>query len=123
MKSLAELQAIKARMQDKVVLREGTGDLRVVVGMATCGIAAGARPVLNAFVEAVNEAGLAAKVTVSQTGCIGICQYEPVVEVFEAGKDRVTYVKMSPEKVARIVEEHLKGGKPVAEYTIANYKD
>ena len=123
MKSLAELQAIKARMQDKVVLREGTGDLRVVVGMATCGIAAGARPVLNAFVEAVNEAGLAAKVTVSQTGCIVICQYEPVVEVFEAGKDRVTYVKMSPEKVARIVEEHLKGGKPVAEYTIANYKD
>ncbi len=123
MKSLAELQAIKAKMQDKVVLREGTGDLRVVVGMATCGIAAGARPVLNAFVEAVNEAGLAGKVTVSQTGCIGICQYEPVVEVFEAGKDRVTYVKMSPEKVARIVEEHLKGGKPVAEYTIANYKD
>lgn len=123
MKSLAELQAIKARMQDKVILREGAGEKRVVVGMATCGIAAGARPVLNAFVEKVNEAGLSGTVTVSQTGCIGICQYEPVVEVFEAGKDRVTYVKMTADKVDRIVEEHLKNGKIVAEYTLSNYKD
>ena len=120
MKSLAELQAIKERMQGKVALREGSGDKRVVVGMATCGIAAGARPVLNAFVEQVNAAGLAASVTVTQTGCIGICQYEPVVEVFEADKEKVTYVKMTADKVARVVEEHLKGGKPVAEYTIGN---
>ena len=120
MKSLAELQAIKDKMQGKVALREGSGDKRVVVGMATCGIAAGARPVLNAFVEQVNEAGLTASVTVTQTGCIGICQYEPVVEVFEAGKEKVTYVKMTADKVARVVEEHLKGGKPVAEYTIGN---
>ena len=84
MKSLEELAAIRERMKDKVVLREGTNDVRVVVGMATCGIAAGARPVLNAFAEKVSEAGLSDKVTVSQTGCIGICQYEPVVEVFEA---------------------------------------
>lgn len=123
MKSLAELQAIKAKMQDKVVLREGSGEMRVVVGMATCGIAAGARPVLNAFVEAVSNAGLSGKVTVSQTGCIGICQYEPVVEVFESGKERVTYVKMTADKVKRIVDEHLKDGKVVAEYTISNYKE
>ena len=89
MKSLAELQAIKEKMQGKVALREGSGDKRVVVGMATCGIAAGARPVLNAFVEQVNAAGLTASVTVTQTGCIGICQFEPVVEVFEAGKEKV----------------------------------
>ena len=120
MKSLAELQAIKEKMQGKVALREGSGDKRVVVGMATCGIAAGARPVLNAFVEQVNAAGLTATVTVTQTGCIGICQYEPVVEVFEAGKEKVTYVKMTADKVARVVEEHLKGGNPVAEYTIGN---
>ena len=118
MKSLEELQAIKEKMQNKVALREGSGEKRVVVGMATCGIAAGARPVLNAFVEQVNAAGLTASVTVTQTGCIGICQFEPVVEVFEAGKEKVTYVKMTADKVARIVEEHLKGGKPVAEYTI-----
>ena len=122
MKSLAELQAIKDRMKDKIVLREGTGDVRVVVGMATCGIAAGARPVLNAFVEAVNESGLAGDVTVSQTGCIGICQYEPVVEVYEAGGVKTTYVKMTPEKAKTVVEKHLKGGNPVAEFTVADLK-
>lgn len=123
MKSLAELKAIKEKMKDKVVLREGTADIRVVVGMATCGIAAGARPVLNAMVEAVNEGGLADKVTVSQTGCIGLCQYEPIVEIFEAGKDKVTYVKMDADKANRVVEEHLKGGKIVTEYTIAASKN
>ena len=122
MKSLAELAAIRDKMKDKVVLREGTGDIRVVVGMATCGIAAGARPVLNAFVEGINKAGLADKVTVTQTGCIGVCQYEPVVEIFEADKEKVTYVMMTPEKVDEIIEKHLKGGKAIAEYTISNYK-
>ena len=122
MKSLAELAAIRDKMKDKVILREGTNDLRVVVGMATCGIAAGARPVLNAFVEGVSNAGLTDKVTVTQTGCIGICQYEPVVEIFEAGKEKVTYVKMSADKVERVINEHLKGGKVVAEYTINNNK-
>ena len=120
MKSLAELQAIKNRMKDKVVLREGSGDVRVVVGMATCGIAAGARPVLNAFVEEVNNGGLAGKVTVSQTGCVGLCQYEPIVEIYEAGKEKVTYIKMTPEKAAEVVEKHLKGGKVISEYTITN---
>ena len=120
MKSLAELPAIKEKMQNKVVLREGTGDIRVVVGMATCGIAAGARPVLSAFVEGVSEAGLTDKVTVTQTGCIGICQYEPVVEIFEAGKDKVTYVKMTAEKAKEVIEKHLKGGQPIGEYTISN---
>ncbi len=118
MKSLAELAAIRDKMKDKVVIREGSTQTRVVVGMATCGIAAGARPVLSAFVEGINEAGLAASVTVTQTGCIGICQYEPVVEIYEAGKDKVTYVKMNPEKAAEVVEKHLKGGKVIEEYTI-----
>lgn len=120
MKSLAELAAIREKMKDKVVLREGSGEIRVVVGMATCGIAAGARPVLNAFVEGVSNAGLAEKVTVSQTGCIGVCQYEPVVEIFEADKEKVTYIKMTPEKAAEVVEKHLKGGKVIQEYTISN---
>ncbi len=120
MKSLAELAAIRDKMKDKVVLREGSGEIRVVVGMATCGIAAGARPVLNAFVEGVSNAGLAEKVTVSQTGCIGVCQYEPVVEIFEADKEKVTYIKMTPEKAAEVIEKHLKGGKVIQEYTISN---
>ena len=119
MKSLAELQAIKERMKDKIVLREGTGDVRVVVGMATCGIAAGARPVLGAFVEEVNKAGLYEKVTVSQTGCVGYCQLEPIVEIYEAGKEKITYIKMTPDKVKEVVEKHLKGGNVVTEYTVA----
>ena len=119
MKSLAELKAIKEKMKDKVVIREGGEEIRVVVGMATCGIAAGARPVLNALVEEVEALSLSGKVTVSQTGCIGICQYEPVVEVFEAGKEKVTYVKMDAEKAKKVANEHLKGGKVVAEYTFA----
>lgn len=120
MKSLAELAAIREKMKDKVILREGTGEIRVVVGMATCGIAAGARPVLNAFVEGVSKEGLGDKVTVSQTGCIGVCQYEPVVEIFEADKEKVTYIKMTPEKAAEVIEKHLKGGKVIDEYTISN---
>ena len=122
MKSLAELAAIKAKMQSKVVIREGEGAIRVVVGMATCGIAAGARPVLNAFVEGVAAKDLSAKVTVTQTGCIGICQYEPVVEIFEDGKDKVTYVKLDADKAKEIVEKHLVGGAVVEEYTIGAYK-
>ena len=120
MKSLAELAAIRDKMKDKIVLREGGANTRIVVGMATCGIAAGARPVLNAFVEGVDKEGLNGQVIVSQTGCIGICQYEPVVEVMEPGKEKVTYVKMTAEKVAKVLEEHIKGGKVVQEYTIAN---
>ena len=120
MKSLAELKAIKDRMKDKVVLREGSGEIRVVVGMATCGIAAGARPILNAFVEEVNAGSLSDKVMVTQTGCVGLCQLEPIVEVYEAGKEKVTYVKMTTEKVKAVVEKHLKGGNVVTEYTVAS---
>ena len=123
MKSLAELAAIREKMKDKVAMREGSGQIRVVVGMATCGIAAGARPVLNAFVQGINEAGLGESVIVTQTGCIGICQYEPVVEVYTKDAEKVTYVKMTAEKAAEVIEKHIKGGKPVAEYTInANKK-
>ena len=119
MKSLAELQAIKDKMKNKVVIREGGEEVRVVVGMATCGIAAGARPVLNTLVEEVENLSLSGKVTVAQTGCIGICQFEPVVEVFEAGKEKVTYVKVDAEKAKKIAQQHLKDGKVVVEYTFA----
>ena len=121
--SLADLAAIREKMKDKVVIREGSAQTRVVVGMATCGIAAGARPVLNAFVDGVNKEGINDKITVTQTGCIGICQYEPVVEVHEDGKEKVTYVKLTAEKAERIVKEHLIGGKVVAEYTIGAYQN
>ena len=107
---------------NKVIIREGVNATRIVVGMATCGIAAGARPVLNAFVEEVNNQNLADSVTVTQTGCIGICQYEPVVEIFEPGKEKVTYIKMTPDKAKEVIEKHIKGGNVVTEYTISNAK-
>ena len=122
MKSLADLKAIRDKMKNSVNLRESTeNNVRVVVGMATCGIAAGARPVLNVFVEQVAEKNLE-NVTVTQTGCIGICQYEPVVEITAPGKEKVTYVKMTAEKAAEVVEKHLIGGKVVTEYTIGASK-
>ena len=118
MKSLEELMAIRDKAKASMTDRESTGDgIRVVVGMATCGIAAGARPVLNALVEEVAKRNLK-NVTVAQTGCIGMCQYEPIVEVFEPGKEKVTYVKMTAEKVPEIVASHLVNGNPVADYTV-----
>ena len=118
MKTLAELQAIRERMKDNVTMRSGSGSIRAVVGMATCGIAAGARPVLAALVEEVANLGINDKVTVTQTGCIGLCRYEPIVEVYEADKEKVTYVKMTAEKARRVAREHLQGGRVVTEYTI-----
>lgn len=123
MKSLAELQAIRDKARGKVTLREGQDDaIRVLIGMATCGIAAGARPVLTTIVDEVAKRGLQ-NVMVTQTGCIGICQFEPVVEVVEPGKDKITYVKMTPEKAVRMVNDHLVNGNVVTEFTIgANSK-
>ncbi|WP_294457385.1 ferredoxin [uncultured Allofournierella sp.] len=120
MKSLRELEAIRDRMRQTVNTRESDSNtIRVVVGMATCGISAGARPVLNAIVEELARENVAG-VQVTQTGCIGICQYEPVVEVYEPGKEKVTYVKMTPEKAIRMVHHHLMNGEPVEEYTIGS---
>ncbi|NLD58661.1 MAG: (2Fe-2S) ferredoxin domain-containing protein [Clostridiales bacterium] len=117
MKSLADLEAIRQRTLDKVNLRREHEGTRVVVGMATCGIAAGARPVLLAFMEEVNKRKLL-NVTVAQTGCIGMCRLEPMVEITLPGEEKVTYVRVTPEKVARIVEEHVVNGRPVLEYVI-----
>ena len=118
MKSLEELKALRDKMADQMGVRaDDHNNIRVVVGMATCGIAAGARPVLNAFTEEVAKRHLR-NVAVSQTGCIGICQYEPVVEVYVPGQEKVTYVKMTAEKAARVVSDHLVNGNVVTEYTI-----
>lgn len=123
MKSLEELAALRERMKNNVAMRQDNSTAtRVVVGMATCGIAAGARPVLTAFVEDVNRRGLK-DVVVTQAGCIGMCKLEPIVEVFQPGKEKVTYVKMTPEKVSRIVTEHLVNGSPVTEYTVGAYME
>lgn len=124
MKSIEELMAIRDKTRKNMTVREDTGDskIRVVVGMATCGIAAGARPVLNAFVDEIAKRDVKG-VSVQQTGCIGMCQYEPIVEVIEPGKEKVTYVKMTPEKAVRVVNDHIVNGNPVAEFTVGAIKD
>ncbi|MDR3289556.1 MAG: (2Fe-2S) ferredoxin domain-containing protein [Peptococcaceae bacterium] len=118
MKSLEDLKKIREEMQQKINIRTGDENrTRVVVGMATCGIAAGARPVLAALVDEVSRRKLQ-QVTVTQTGCIGVCRLEPIIEVLEPGKEKVTYVKVTEEKVKKIVSEHLANGRVVEEYTI-----
>lgn len=118
MKSLEELRAIREKMKKQMDLREnGEDHIRVVVGMATCGIAAGARPVMTAFLDEVEKRNLS-NITVSQTGCIGVCRLEPIVEVFVPGQEKVTYVKMKPEMVPVVVEQHLVNHNVVTDYTI-----
>ena len=119
MKSLAELQAIREKTLNRINLRkeDEAEATRVVIGMATCGIAAGARPVMLAFMDEISKRNLS-HVTVSQTGCIGMCRLEPMVDVILPGQEKVTYVHMTPEKVGRVVAEHIVNGRPVEEYTI-----
>ena len=121
MKSLAELQAIRGKVQNQMSQTAADAkDFRIVVGVATCGIAAGARPVFDKLSDEVLNKGLSDKVAVSQTGCIGLCQYEPIVEVYEKGKEKVTYIKMNPEKAAEIIEKHIIGGEVVREYDMGS---
>ncbi|MDR3084785.1 MAG: (2Fe-2S) ferredoxin domain-containing protein [Christensenellaceae bacterium] len=121
MKSLKDLEAIRQRTLQEVGIRNDRKGTRIVVGMATCGIAAGARPVMMKFVEEVANRSLQ-DVAVSQTGCIGMCEYEPLVEVFAPGQEKVTYVKMTPEKAAKVMSDHIVNGQVVAEYTIGSVK-
>jgi NADP-reducing hydrogenase subunit HndB len=118
MKSLEELKAIRDRVQSQIEVRNENGSqMRVVVGMATCGIASGARPVLNTIADAVRDKNLN-DIVVTQTGCIGLCQLEPLVEIYETGKEKVTYIKMNPEKAREVVEQHLIRGLIVSKYTL-----
>ena len=117
MKTLAELEAIRKKAIKDVIIRTQKDGTRIVIGMATCGIAAGARPVMSAFLEEVNKRELS-NINVSQTGCIGVCRLEPIVEIYREGEEKVTYVEVEPSMVARIIAEHVVNGNPVNEHTI-----
>ena len=118
MKSLEELRALRERMQKQMNVRDANDDsIKILVGMATCGIAAGARPVMQAFLEEVQKRNLK-NVVVQQTGCIGVCRLEPIAEVFVPGEEKVTYVKLNPDMVPRIVNDHIVNKNIVNEYTI-----
>ena len=119
MKSLAQLEELRNKTLAKVNLRkEGDDSIRVVVGMATCGIAAGARPVLKAIMDEIEKRNLSEKVYVTQTGCIGMCKLEPIVEVYMPDDSKITYVEMTAEKAVKVINDTVVNGKVVAEYTI-----
>lgn len=117
MKSIAELEAIRKKTLEQMSIREKSERMRVVVGMATCGIAAGARPVMNAFLEEIKKRNIT-DVKVTMTGCIGACRLEPIVEVIDEKGDKVTYVNMNPEKAVRVVAEHIVNGRVCLDYTV-----
>lgn len=121
MKSLQELAEIRQKTLESMTLRKEQGGTRIVVGMATCGISAGARPVLSGFVEEVARRGLK-DVVVSQTGCIGMCRLEPIVEVYKSEQEKTTYVRVTPDMVGRIVTEDIVNGRVVDEYTVGYYE-
>ena len=122
MKTLEELMALRDAARAQMTTRDDSGEVtRIVVGMATCGIAAGARPVMNKFVEEITKRGVN-NVTVAQTGCIGMCLHEPIAEVLVPGEEKVTYIQLTEEKAAKIILEHIVNGKPVAEYTVGALK-
>jgi len=117
-KSLEELKALREKMQKQMNVRDADDNtVKILVGMATCGIAAGARPVMQAFLEEVSKRNLK-NVIVQQTGCIGVCRLEPIAEVFIPGEEKVTYVKLRPDMVPRIVNDHIVNRNVIREYTI-----
>ncbi|WP_026476690.1 (2Fe-2S) ferredoxin domain-containing protein [Alkaliphilus transvaalensis] len=121
MKSLQELEQIRQQALEKVSIRTDRKGTRIVVGMATCGITAGARPVLMGLLGEVQKRKLQ-DVVVTQTGCIGVCRLEPIVEVYKEGEGKTTYVEMTPEKAQRVILEHIVNGKVVDEFTIGAYE-
>ena len=121
MKSIADIKAIRERMQSQIIMRDNSDsdEIRVVVGMATCGISAGARPVYNAFIDEIAKRNLA-NVKVTRTGCLGMCKLEPIVEIYVPNTEKVTYCHLDAEKAVNIVVNHLVNGNVCTEYLVNN---
>lgn len=121
MKSLEDLKKIRDEAAKNLTIRSTKGGKKIVVGMATCGISAGARLVLAAFVEEITTRNIL-NVIVTQTGCIGECQYEPIVQVYDENNERTIYANVHVEDVNKIIDEHILAGKVVTEKTLEHYK-
>ncbi|HOA77550.1 MAG TPA: (2Fe-2S) ferredoxin domain-containing protein [Thermosynergistes sp.] len=115
-RNLEDLRKIKESAKDLTAARSG-GRTRIIVGMGTCGIAAGAREVMTAILAELEKRGVK-DVAVETTGCIGMCQFEPLVDVIRPGEPRITYGNVSPEDVPRIIAEHLINGNVVTDKVI-----
>jgi len=122
MKTIAEINAIKEKMQSQVLNRDnsdGNAETRIVVGMATCGIAAGARPVFEELVDQVQKRELK-HVKITRSGCLGMCKLEPIIEVFVPGEPKVTYIKVNAEKAKDIIAQHIVAGKICTDYLVGD---
>jgi (2Fe-2S) ferredoxin len=115
--NLEELKKIREKAQKDVELRQKQARIRIVVGMGTSGIAAGARDVLKTFVEEIGRRNLT-DVMVTQTGEKGLASQEPLVEVYEEGKPLVVYGNINAEKAKRVIVEHVVNGNPVTEFAL-----
>ncbi len=120
MKSLDDLKKIRDAAQSKIADRGKHNDIKILVGMSTCGISAGAQPVMDKFIEKIAENNLK-NVSVTPVGCIGECAIEPIVEVYQ-GDERTTYCRLDVEAVERIINEHIIGGNVVLDYVIGKYR-
>lgn len=121
MKSLEELQKLRETLQQDMLTRNGDGNPRIIVGMGTCGIAAGAREVMQAIMQEIRDRNI--NVTISQTGCIGMCEKEPLIDVQLPGKERITYGNVTAQDVERIIVQHLINGQIVEDLVIARLEE
>ena len=115
MKSLEDLKRVREEAQQSMKVRMDTGTT-IIVGMGTCGIAAGARDTMHAIMEELAKRKIDAHVTT--VGCIGMCVKEPLVDIEQAGQPRVTYANVKPEMVPQLIEQHLVKNRPVAEWVV-----
>jgi NADP-reducing hydrogenase subunit HndB len=116
-KSLQDLKQIRATASEKQASKRSSGDIQVIVGMGTCGIAAGANDTLKAILKQIQNEQLGG-ITVSKTGCIGLCEAEPIVEIIIGEKPKVSYGHVTPEVAHQILKEHVEGGKIVLDHLI-----
>lgn len=121
MKSLEELRELRDKVQKDLEMRNNSERPKIIIGMGTCGIAAGARKILKAVMKEIDKRGL--DVTVTQTGCIGMCEKEPLLDVKMPGKDRVTYGNLTPADVKMIIVEHVINGNIVEDLAIARFDE
>jgi NADP-reducing hydrogenase subunit HndB len=115
---IQDLAAIRDRTRSTLTIRDGQGRAKVTVHMGTCGIAAGAREIMDALLDEIQKNNLQ-DVIVTTSGCVGLCSREPMATVEVKGQPPVKYVDLNPQKMRRIVTEHILGGQPVVELALA----
>lgn len=118
MKSLEDLKRIREQAQAQIKLRTQESNTKIIVGMGTCGIAAGAREALMAILDELAKRNIQ-DVVVTQTGCVGLCEYEPLVNVVKPGHPKVTYMKVTPERARQIVASHIVNDQIINEWVLS----